>query len=82
MVGQAVVGEREGQEVRGANHTLVEVWRWRRRWWRSQRELSGQRGVNGSDGLPSAEEPPAAKRFRHMNVKMSPTRIRLVNMMF
>lgn len=53
MVGQAVVGEREGQEVRGANHTLVEVWRRRRRRWRSQRELSGQRGVNGSDGLPS-----------------------------
>lgn len=62
LVRQAVVGEGEGQEVRGANHTLAEVWRRGRGRWRRQGELAGQRGVGGSDGLLCVEEPPETKR--------------------
>lgn len=59
--GQAVVGERERQEVRGAHDALVEVRRWGGRRWRRQRELTGQRGLNWSSlriFLLSEEEAP------------------------
>lgn len=59
--GQAMVGERERQEVRGAHDALVEVWRWGGRRWRRQRELTGQRGLNWSSlriFLLSEEEAP------------------------
>lgn len=65
LVGQTVVGEREGQEVWGTHHTLAEVWRWGRCRWRRQRELSGQRGINRSGSLPY-EVMPATNSFSQL----------------
>lgn len=63
LAGQMVVGEREGHEVWGPHHALAKIWRWGRRRWGRQRELSGKWGINWGGSLCSEEDAPAKHSF-------------------
>lgn len=64
LAGQLVVRERERQEVRGASHTVVEVWRWGRCSRSRQRELL-ERGGTGRTSRPRTEETSANRDGSH-----------------
>lgn len=64
--GQLVVGEGEWEEVRGAGHTLIEIWRWG--WWSRWRygDLSDHGGVRRSDSLCGEANLPAMKILKEL----------------